>query len=279
MGLGEEGGCVAFADFEVPVCAMLVGSSDWREGDRLRDLLVLPKPPPGFPPAGPGSGCFTRRASMYSCTAPRPSALSAAGIVFSLFLSRRLNCITSYFSLFSLSSCVPLTVPLVGLSLLDTQLAMPASGWSRHMFAYMAVKRALWACSRAGVVRILESVWESSSWLRLPRKKNASDFLYVVQSASLMAPFTAEYSGSTSTRCGGHVHVVRPYGARHCGRVYAPMSRSMRRAVVWSRVDIAAGRCAWLAVGSVRSAEERHATDEGLCALAKKCQMGRRGCR
>jgi hypothetical protein len=200
MGFGEEGGCVAFADFEVPVCAMLVGSSDWREGDRLRDLLVLPKPPPGFPPAGPGSGCFTRRASMYSCTAPRPSALSAAGIVFSLFLSRRLNCITSYFSLFSLSSCVPLTVPLVGLSLLDTQLAMPASGWSRHMFAYMAVKRALWACSRAGVVRILESVWESSSWLRLPRKKNASDFLYVVQSASLMAPFTAEYSGSTSTR-------------------------------------------------------------------------------
>jgi hypothetical protein len=96
---------------------------------------------------------------------------------FSLFLSLRLSCITSCFSLFSLSSPVPLTVPLVGLSLLDTQLAMPASGGSRQILAYIAVKRELCACSRAGVVRILLRVWDSSSWLRLPRRKKERVFL------------------------------------------------------------------------------------------------------
>jgi hypothetical protein len=37
-----------------------------------------------------------------------------------------------------------------------------------------------------------------------------------------------------------------------------------------------AGRCAWLAVGSVRSAEEQHATGDGLCALAEDSQVDRR---
>lgn len=149
-------------------------------------LLVLPNPPPWLL-LGPTSSCFARLASTYSCTgpaapAPKPSSpvlsgLSPAGIPLSLFLSLRLSCITSCFSLFSLSSPVPLTVPLVGLSLLDTQLAMPASGGSRHMLAYIAVKRALCACSRAGVVRILDSLWDSSSWLRLPRRKKERVFL------------------------------------------------------------------------------------------------------
>jgi hypothetical protein len=162
-------------------------------------LLVLPNPPPWLPPTGPLSGCFTFRASMYSCTTA-PASPSAVGMVFNRFRSRRLNCMTSCFSLFSLSSCVPLTVPLLGLSLLLTQLAMPASGGSRQAFAYIAVKSALCACSRAGVVRMRDKECESSSWFKLPSKKKDSAFLYVVQSASLMALFTAVYSGSTSTR-------------------------------------------------------------------------------
>lgn len=164
-------------------------------------LLVLPKPPPWFPPMGPLSGCFAFRASVNSIAGPDPSpSESPAGMVFSLFLSLRLSCMISCFSLFSLSSCVPLTMPLLGLSLLDTQLAIPASGGSRHMLPYIAVKRALWACSRAGVVRIRESACDSSCWLRLPSRKDDSDFLYVVQSTSLTAPFTEAYNGSTSIR-------------------------------------------------------------------------------
>lgn len=50
------------------------------------------------------------------------------------------------------------------------------------------------------MVRILDSLCESSSWLRLPSRKKESVFLYTVQSASLMEPLTAAYKGSTSTR-------------------------------------------------------------------------------
>jgi hypothetical protein len=157
---------------------------------------------------GPISGCLTLRASTYSSvgptdpSAPTPSGIgtSAGGIVFSLFLSRRLSCMTSYFSRFSLSSPCPLAVPLLGLSLLDTQLAIPASGASRHMFPYMAVTRALCACSSAGVRRMRESLKESSSWFRLPSRKADRLVLYVVHSASVMAPLTAAYRGSTSMR-------------------------------------------------------------------------------
>lgn len=50
------------------------------------------------------------------------------------------------------------------------------------------------------MVRILDRAWESSSWFKFPNKKKDNDFLYVVQSASLIAPLTAAYNGSTSTR-------------------------------------------------------------------------------
>lgn len=272
-------------------------------------ILVFPKPPPCCPPVGPVSGSFTFRVSTSSWAGPvaMPSG-SPAGMVLSLLRSLRLSCMTSYFSRFSLSSCVPLTTPLLGLSLLDTQLAIPGSGGSRHMFAYIAVKRALCACSRVGVVRILESTWESSSWLRLPRKKEDSDFLYVVQSVSLMAPFTAAYNGSTSIRGvrGALGFLVRPSVWRlrpgsgfvesvgvvaifmSFGRIVAIAAVCMRRgraqwAVLRCRVRARSGELRadarrWL-WGELRSAEERCAVDEWLCGMVYRWQIGRRDCR
>jgi hypothetical protein len=45
VGFGEEGGCVAFADFEVPVCGRKVSMLE--KGIRMGGhILVLPNPPP-----------------------------------------------------------------------------------------------------------------------------------------------------------------------------------------------------------------------------------------
>lgn len=139
------------------------------------NLLVL-YPPAG--PTGPISGCFPLFISTSSLTGPAVPAAppscpvtataSAAGMVFSLLRSRLDSCMTSYFSRFSLSSPCPLTVLLDGLSVLETQLAIPASGGSRHMFAYIAATKVLCACSRTVVLRILPSLKLSSSWFRLP---------------------------------------------------------------------------------------------------------------
>ena len=64
----------------------------------------------------------------------------------------------------------------------------------------MAATSALCARSSAGVRRMRESLKESSSWLRLPSKKADRLVLYVAHSASVMAPLTAAYRGSTSMR-------------------------------------------------------------------------------
>ena len=73
-------------------------------------------------------------------------------IVLRRFLSRRLICITSCFSLFSLSSPVPFGTDPDNLSLLDTQLAIPASGASLHTFAYTPITNAL--CARSSPARL-----------------------------------------------------------------------------------------------------------------------------